>query len=125
MEVAAASSARGKTARYRVRDAQGARKFGRSNQFPEVTGSILPSRARNGLPQRHEAETVRFEQRNAALRQRNVDCVTLLAVLEQCARSHLMLREIHRVLKLPALVIALPNVASFSNRVRILLVACP
>lgn len=96
--------------------------FGAFDKFKEVHGvDIIEQSVRRAESRGLKARLVDLNRDPFPYDSGFFDCVTLLAVLEHVLDPYLLLREAHRVLRPNGiLIIAVPNVASFSNRARLL-----
>lgn len=101
--------------------------MGAPKKFAKVYGiDISPAAAEEARKKGIEASVVDIDREPLPFADGFFDCVTLLGVLEHLFDPYAVLPKIRRVLKPGGvLIVDVPNVASFSNRVRILIGRVP
>lgn len=94
-----------------------------SHLYEELYGIDLPPEAIEKVRSKgYKATAVDLNNETLPFPDNYFDSITLLAVLEHVFDPYIVIREIHRVLQPGGwLIIDVPNVASFTNRIRILL----
>ncbi|HLY11277.1 MAG TPA: class I SAM-dependent methyltransferase [Planctomycetota bacterium] len=104
-----------------------AKAFGAFEKFKEVHGvDLIEESIKRANERGLKAKLADMNVDPLPYDDRFFDCVTLMAILEHVTDPYKVLREVHRVLKPGGtLIVSVPNVASFSNRFRVLFGRCP
>jgi len=103
-------------------DGEGTLKYGMQEKFKEVYGvDITPEAVEQAQKKGIKAQIVDLNIEKLPFRASFFDVVTLIAVLEHLFDPYTVLAEVKRVLKdKGTFIICVPNVASLSNRLRIM-----